>query len=678
MKKALAAISVFVVLMAAVCFWTLRDFDAKLQSELERVVFEKTGRELSIAGAKTRLSLSPSVELRDMTLRDGGKTLASVGLLSAEVELIPLFSRRAEVKRFVLRDVSVDAVVNAAAKDKKSAGPSAPAGKAAPAEKGGFELRLNDVLFEKMRVTLTDAAKGAVYAAAVDSLTLKENGGKADLSADAMIGGEEYGVRARVDYASRAFDAEIKNPRLFVKIDGTASSFADWNAVVKASVTDLRVLKNVVAGLPALENVVATARVEKRAGTISVPEFDASTVMNGALTARIGGGVSSLSPLKTDFSADVDAPDASKVDGLPALPASKIAVAGKIDGGLRIDRLSAVVGKSDLSGTVFAEKKPRLSVRADLKSSVLDLSELSGVRLKFRSSAAGRRGTERRFEKRGGEKRVFSDEPLDLNALRAAGVNMRASVGKLIAADGTDLGKVDAAAVMNGGKFTLSNFKLANYLSAQAVMDATGGAASVGATVRINAMPLKLFWAKSGVDKGTLSGSAVLSGRGASQREIAASLNGRIRLDVRNAHIGAVQIVPKDFSFLKLSKINEITVPCAVVNLPVANGVATSDKKIGLESDLLDLQISGNVDFGTEKLGVKLKMTPHSDGVLENSVTSAKIGGTLGAPEFSIDQGESLNRALSIGVAFFMGGRDLARETAKEGALANVCAAAAK
>ena len=544
MKRALAAISVFIVLTAAVCFWTLRDFDAKLQSGLERVVFEKTGRVLSIAGAKTRLSLSPSVELRDMSLRDGDKTLAKVGLLSAEIELMPLLSRRAEVKRFVLRDVSIDAVVNAAENYKKNN--DSPAfgtpveNVAVKSARDGFELRLNDVLFEKMRVTLTDAAKGATYVAAIDELTIKENGGKADLNADAMVGGEEYDVRARVDYASRAFDAEIKNPRLFAKINGTAASFADWNAVVKANVTDLKVFKNVVIGLPALENVVATARVEKRAGAVSVPEFDVSTVMNGVLTARISGGVSSFSPLKTDFSADVDAPDLSKIDGFPALPASRIVAAGKIDGGLKIDGLSVVVGKSDLSGTVFAEKKPRLSVHADLKSSVLDLSELLSVNSKSRLTAAiGKTRNRRRASIPVGEKRVFSDKPLDLNALRAADVNVRASVAKLIAADGTDLGKVDASAAMNGGKFALSNFKLANYLSAQAVMDATGGKAVVGTNVRISALPLKMFWAKSGVDKGTLSGSVVLSGRGASRREIAASLNGKIRLDIRGAHAGA-------------------------------------------------------------------------------------------------------------------------------------------
>ena len=93
---------------------------------------------------------------------------------------------------------------------------------------------------------------------------------------------------------------------------------------------------------------------------------------------------------------------------------------------------------------------------------------------------------------------------------------------------------------------------------------------------------------------------------------------------------------------------------------------------------MFDLQISGNADLGTENLNLKIKMTPHSTGILENSVTSATVGGTLGAPKIRLDQNESLNRALSIGVAFFMGGKDLAQEMAKEGALTNVCATAAK
>ena len=99
-----------------------------------------------------------------------------------------------------------------------------------------------------------------------------------------------------------------------------------------------------------------------------------------------------------------------------------------------------------------------------------------------------------------------------------------------------------------------------------------------------------------------------------------------------------------------------------------------SVKKIGMESNLFDLQVNGDINLGTEKMNLKVDVSPRSEGILEAVFNSVSIGGTLALPSVRVNAEKTFDRALSLGMAFFMGGKEAAKELVRQEALKNVCA----
>ena len=140
---------------------------------------------------------------------------------------------------------------------------------------------------------------------------------------------------------------------------------------------------------------------------------------------------------------------------------------------------------------------------------------------------------------------------------------------------------------------------------------------------------------------------------------------------------GAYNGYGKEFSVAFLFPIDEkqpFSVPCFVANVPVKNGFISSRKKIGMESSLFDMQINGDVDLGKETIDVKMDFSPRSSGVLKSVFNSVSIAGILAYPKISINTDKAFDKALSIGMAFFMGGKQAAQEMIKQPLLQNVCA----
>lgn len=60
-------------------------------------------------------------------------------------------------------------------------------------------------------------------------------------------------------------------------------------------------------------------------------------------------------------------------------------------------------------------------------------------------------------------------------------------------------------------------------------------------------------------------------------------------------------------------------------------------QKIGMESSMLDLQVNGDINLGTEKVDLKVHVSPRSDGILEAVFNSVSIGGTLALPSVRVN-----------------------------------------
>lgn len=704
MKKALLGIFVFVVLCAIVGFWTLKDFDQKLRSEIIAVVSEKTGRSLVIDGeTKTKFSLSPSLTINDIKLANAAWAeepyMLQIDNVSVEAELMPLFARQVKIKRFLLDGIRLNLEKNKEGKnnwsflseqEKSSVQSKDQSKQDKDNQKSTLSFVVNDLEMKNVSTVFVDQQKDKMFSMALKTLNLQSSEDKGvAIRSQWSVQGQTFDMTAKADSFEALFEnskpyqfsAEVKNENSAFNVDGTIKDplkVNQLNTSLKVAISDLSDFQSLTAtSLPAIKNINITARLTGTPDHLEIPMLQGKAGSADTMDIRIQGENIQTSPLSAHIKLAVVARDMGKISGLPVLPVSVFSgTLSFSEDELMLNDLEIQIGKSDLYGRLLINKEANFAVFGDFRSNTIDLSELLAVPLtgniEINQSQKGKK-----VATADSSKRMFSEKPLSLGKLKVADINVKASVNKLIAADKTDLGKVRLTALMQNGKFSLSDFKLANYISANAVFDATGQTVRVNTDIQINDMPLSLFYAKKGVEKGTLSGSIHLNGQGISENAIASSLSGKIFLNARDIYINSFRLVelPSFLSFLSpADKTQPVTVSCGVVNVPVKNGVLSSNKKIGMESSLFDMQLNGDINLGSETVDVKLDVSPRSEGILESVFNSVTIGGTLSSPTLSVNAEKTFDRALSLGMAFFMGGKEAAKELVRQESLKNVCA----
>ena len=150
-----------------------------------------TGRELTVrGGAHVAFSLEPKVVLRDVALSNApwgsAKEMITAERLTVELALLPLLSRRIEVK-----EIALDAPVIALETDGKGqknwslAAPSSPASPAAPASAGAIAvLPAGNVVITRATITYRDGATGHVTRAEVERMLVAARSPSSNISAE--------------------------------------------------------------------------------------------------------------------------------------------------------------------------------------------------------------------------------------------------------------------------------------------------------------------------------------------------------------------------------------------------------------------------------------------------------------------------------------------------------------
>lgn len=692
MKKVLSAIFVFVALCLMVAFWTLRDFDRRIQSEIVTVVSEKTGRALTIDGkVEMNFSLSPSVRISNIKLANAPWSsdpyMIQVGSLEMQIELMPLFRRKTEIKQVLLKSAQAVFEINEDGQKNwlfpKEAETADAQDKAASEKikKKNFSFPdINKVVAEDISLQFVNQRKGTVSAASINTLTAdkKQNG----FSLDSQWNVNQNALKATLDAEVRPDSPQYD---FQLKVDGQNIQ-ADLQGTIENPLTDIQgrstltlrlpqaSVLNRMSGysLPAMETIL-TADVHIGPDGFSVPTFDLSAGTENTALIQAAGTVDSFSPLSLRFQTRVKAPNMGAVQGLPAWPDTTISAEVQLNAGLLLDNLNMRVGDSDLSGSVLAQTEQAVLIQAKLRSDRFHLTDFLGKGKYPVAFGSFSDSTKKR------KSRVFSSELLPFEALRSANIDIDVSADQFGAADGTDLGKVNLTASMHDGVFILPTFKLADYAKVSVKMDASKQPADVAISLKADKLPLPFFFAQNNVERGTVTGSIRFVGRGESEADIASSLTGRMFVNVRDVYISSFQLLtlPETLSFLyPLDPKQPLSVSCAVVNLPVKSGLISSEKGIGMESDLFDAQANGDVNLSDESVKLKVDVSPRSQGVLKSVFNSFSVNGELADPEIRFDSEQAFDKALSIGMAFLSGGKEAAREMMKQQKLQNVCQAA--
>ena len=329
------------------------------------------------------------------------------------------------------------------------------------------------------------------------------------------------------------------------------------------------------------------------------------------------------------------------------------------------DPLKLTLGKSTVEGRASLKTngaRPFLS--AKLSSPEIDLAQANGAKREPRSG------------------RVFSDAPFPLEALQRFDADAELAVGRLVLRNKLPLEALKARAVLKAGRLEL-----------QPVTATVGGGAVSGRLVldasRPKAPTLALALDGKGIsmeriaaataNAGSVTGGATdiaihLDGPGESAARFVGGANGEVRVVMGPARAsgaaldaggGAISsILDKVNPFRRTDPYTDLR--CAVVRLPVRDGIASSHRTIAYETAKVNMVMAGTINLRTE--GLDLAIRPNvkegigiGAGALSELV---RVTGTLSDPSVGIDTLGSARAALSVGGAILTAGLSLLGEAA--------------
>ncbi len=313
---------------------------------------------------------------------------------------------------------------------------------------------------------------------------------------------------------------------------------------------------------------------------------------------------------------------------------------------------SAAIGSSHLNGAFTYDtrrKVPLLSGRiggsrlvlADLGPAVGTPSQPSGAR---KVAAPGR---------------VIPDKEFDLPSLRAMDANIVAEIAMFD--PGTDviepLRPARVHVLLADGVLTLADIegvtaqgRLAGYLQ----LDGRGKDALWTADLRLLSVNLAqwLRVKRAGNEPPYLSGKmdalVKVKGRGRSTAEILASLDGDIRVHLRDAAISHLAIEAAGLDVAQALGViikgdKPLQIACNVADLDVKDGVA-KPKVFVINTDVTTLWIDGTVSLRDESLDLRAVVSPKNFSPFTLR-TPVHVKGTLGHPKVSLELGKLAGKA---------------------------------
>jgi uncharacterized protein involved in outer membrane biogenesis len=249
--------------------------------------------------------------------------------------------------------------------------------------------------------------------------------------------------------------------------------------------------------------------------------------------------------------------------------------------------------------------------------------------------------------------RVLPSRPFDLAAMRVMDANVLIDIQQvdLNARLLEPLQPLSAHLQLQGGLLTLQNL-LARTAQGQVQgdlsLDGRADEALWKAGLRWQGVQLD-HWLRQARDKGQppyisgqLQGQAKLEGKGRSTAEILASLQGQLRMDLRDgavSHLG-VELLGLDLARslgVWIKGDDALPVSCAVADL-VAKGGVFRPKVLVVDTSNSTLWTEGSLSLASEAMDLRLVVSPKDFSPLALR-TPIRVGGTFSQPDVSLEKG---------------------------------------
>jgi hypothetical protein len=613
----LGIVSASIVLLVVTVYVILLSYNYNgLKPEITRAVKDDTGRELTLGGdISLKIGFTPALVVKDVSFQNASwglrPELAKIKRFEIKVRLLPLLSRRIEVKRLILIEpeilfeTDISGKSNLAFETTKKQDLT----KGTDETKTGGDWKLsalafNELQIEKGRITYIDHELKKSYGATVGTLV-------------ATATSSESPTRLKLTgaYNDKAFE-----------VTGTLCPLIAFIKPIKVWPVNLAVKT---------ENATLTLD-----GTVKDPLARRGIELNFTLKGEDLASFKQLSGESLHLRGPFD-------------------ISGRIADTARnaysISKLKVIQGENDLSGSVelyLTEIRPK--VTAALSAQKLDL------RPYFQVNPNTEKATKDSGKEAGKEDRIFSDRPLPLDTLRQADADVKIQVAQVLLPNlplnSFDMGMAlkDGALIVKPLKAVFEKGSMDGHFSLQS----QGKVASLTMVFKINNLDIRHLTKElksTGGLEGNFGADIDIRAQGASIAEMMGGLNGKTvfvmgkgRVDNKYIDILGGDLSSSLFRLLNpFHKETEYTsIHCFVGGFNIKDGVA-STTALALNTDYMVVVGEGEINLKTEKLNLSVKPVPKEGigtrltGKLNVSLSvftrPFKLGGTLAHPSLAVD-----------------------------------------
>ena len=277
---------------------------------------------------------------------------------------------------------------------------------------------------------------------------------------------------------------------------------------------------------------------------------------------------------------------------------------------------------------------------------------------------------------------LFSTKPIAFDLLPKVNGKITVNIGELVFPDRLPLQNVDASLQMEGDEIDLQNLTFQLGAGLAEVKGSLSQFKSPVPTIALQGYAknftlgnlLQNMDTKYKATGGPIKMAFNLKGAGASVHQLLANSSGKVQFTVGQATMGTNFLNDGgDFVVTLLDAVNPLrkkttqtTLECAVAYLPVSNGQISIAKSVGVQTDRLNVVLSGSLNLKTEQ--VDLSIAPHEKSGLTTGFDLGglvKIQGTLMQPKTAINKEGVVNSAISIGLGILTSGATIVAENAK-------------
>lgn len=163
------------------------------------------------------------------------------------------------------------------------------------------------------------------------------------------------------------------------------------------------------------------------------------------------------------------------------------------------------------------------------------------------------------------------------------------------------------------------------------------------------------------VSGSTANLSGNISTVGLDQTAVLSHLSGNVEVEVTQGKVvnkefndlpQEIGLLTKNKSFSYSKTDSESILNCAVMNLKMNNGIVKMDKSVAIETSVLDVMLSGQVNLANQTLSVTLNpsLPSGTQNRLLNAAQLIKIEGPITKPKMSLDTSKIVSKGIEKGI----------------------------